>query len=151
MQRLRRSFLLCGLVILLCAGCSRAPEGVERKVVTGTVIFDGKPLEYGTISFFPATPGGKETATSATVTNGSYRLPTENGLAPGSYKVSITAPKNRPADLPSDPDAAMKAAATAAPAIELIPAQYNTKTNLTCTVEQSGETKADFELKASKS
>ncbi len=151
MRHSRRWWLLCSAFIIALAGCSGASEKVARQVVGGTVTYNGKPLEYGTISFFPATPGGKETIASTTVSKGEYRLSPENGLAPGSYRVSITAPTQKPADLPSDPEAAMSAAASAPPAGELIPAQYNTKTKLTCDVPQSGETKADFSLTSSKS
>ena len=60
--------------------------------VSGTVRYNGKPLERGNISFAPAGPEGR--AAGGTIIDGQYSLTTldtDDGALPGKYKVSIMA------------------------------------------------------------
>ncbi|MFO0959687.1 MAG: MBG domain-containing protein [Isosphaeraceae bacterium] len=74
---------------LLPAGCGSGGPVMGR--VSGTVKYNGKPIEKGTISFTP-TDGQRPSATG-TITNGSYTLQTTepgDGAAVGEYKVSFS-------------------------------------------------------------
>ena len=72
---------------LLLAGC--APDDGQL-AVSGTVTFDGKPLELGTICFQPAGADATDIS-SITVRNGTFAAPAERGLPPGAYRVTVQA------------------------------------------------------------
>jgi len=137
---------LCSCLTVLMAGsclltgCGRDPHA--RQGVTGTVIFQGTPLDQGRIQFVPATTAGP-TEAGATIENGKYTVPADPGLVPGSYKVSIfsydkTGAKVQSSDLPGDPGATQFR--------ERIPAKYNTATELTAEIKADGKNVADFKL-----
>ena len=83
---MRRYFaVLC--VFLICtpflAGC-----GDGRLGVSGKVTVNGTPIENGTINFRPA-KGTKGNSAGAGITNGEYKVPSDKGLKPGTYIVTI--------------------------------------------------------------
>lgn len=61
--------------------------------VSGTVTYDGKPIEDGQISFLPA--GGKGTPAGAPIVGGKYRV--DEGLTIGPRRVEIVG--NRKVDI----------------------------------------------------
>jgi hypothetical protein len=74
-------FAACGFALMAClAGCGR---GGGLTSISGTVTYDGKPLEKGLISFVPA--DGKGPTAAAPVTDGKYSLK----VAPGKKLVKI--------------------------------------------------------------
>jgi hypothetical protein len=74
-------FAACGLALLAClAGCGR---GGGMAAISGTVSYDGKPLEKGLISFVPI--DGKGPTAAAPVTDGKYSVK----VAPGKKLVKI--------------------------------------------------------------
>jgi hypothetical protein len=84
----------CAALLLICAGCGGGVEDpFEREHVTGQVTLDGKPVEFGTISF----EGEKKEQTSEValsltpIRNGSFNTE-EGGLgaSPGSNAVRVT-------------------------------------------------------------
>jgi len=80
--------LLAFLVItgfLGLTGCSN--DG--KMAITGNVTLKGKPLEDGTITFYPVDTG---TRAGTGIVNGKYEIKRELGLVPGKYRVSITSP-----------------------------------------------------------
>lgn len=54
-QRLLTVLFVTSVVFL--GGCS-GPEGPPKYLVSGTVTYQGKPVEDGAIVFFPTNPGG---------------------------------------------------------------------------------------------
>jgi hypothetical protein len=127
----------CGLLLL--AGCDRDPMG--RQAVSGTVVFNGGPLDQGRIHFTPAGKGPTESG--ATIENGRYAIPRGTGLAPGSYRVSIFSydqkgPKVQSEEVPGDPGNTQFK--------ERIPAKYNAKTTLTAEVKKGGRNVFDFTI-----
>ena len=137
-----------GALIACCVGMfgcgSQNPH--SRLPVSGTVSFDGAPLDQGLISFEPQ-PGAKAVVNAtATIAGGKYELPAEAGLTPGSYTVAISSRPPAP-PLPSDPVKAMEEASKPAPA-ERLPARYNANTELKATVTEAGPNKFDFDLKS---
>jgi hypothetical protein len=75
------------------AGCGDSIEGptIEKVVpVSGTLTFQGKPLEYFQVSFQPT--DGRRAALGVTDANGKFTLGTNDvgdGAPPGSHKVAV--------------------------------------------------------------
>lgn len=83
----------CALVLIGAAGCGSKSTGPELAQVSGTVKFQGKPLENALVVFFPAEPG-IPSATGTTDKNGVYRLMTRapgDGAVLGKHRVTVAA------------------------------------------------------------
>lgn len=141
-------WLVLSLVGIVATGCGGA-EGVGRQAVSGTVLMDGKPLDKGAINFQPHEGGKHLVGSGGVIENGNYSIPAAQGLTPGKYMVSISAPE---VSGPSGPVAgqsaedAMKAVATAGAPKERLPKKYNAATELMADVTQSGPNKFDFKV-----
>jgi hypothetical protein len=128
-----------GCAVLLLAGCESDPLG--RQPISGTVEFQGKPLDQGRIQFVPASKGATESG--ATIENGKFQIPRELGLAPGTYKVSIFSydqkgPKVVSTEVPGDPGNTQFK--------ERIPKKYNAESSLTVEVKKDGSNVFDLKL-----
>jgi hypothetical protein len=129
-----------GLIVamtLLMAGCGKG--GPEIAHVSGRVTMDGKPLAKATVVFVPENgrPAGAETdADGRYVLNfGSGR----RGAIPGKNTIRIMTMKDAGQDadgksIPGSP--------------EMVPAEYNSESTLTFTVEPNKRNVADFDLKS---
>lgn len=89
-----RSVLAFSLSIttVLLSGCGGS--GVERTDIKGTATFDGKPIVYGNIQFFPDTSKGNEGPSGSTsILDGKFDTSLEGsqGITPGPNRVQITA------------------------------------------------------------
>jgi hypothetical protein len=133
-------FAAVGLVV----GCSGSGDELPREAVSGTVTFDGQLLDNGSISFTPAggstgTPGGDQ------VKGGKFSIARESGLVPGNYNVAIYSPERltertkpkqagggKPSELPK----------------QLIPAKYNSKSELTAEIKKGGGNDLTFTLQS---
>lgn len=91
----RGIWLVVVLGLCLCIGCGRK-TGVEGLVkVSGTVNFQGNPVEGATVMFAP--DGGGRAASGRTDATGKFQLTTLNpndGALPGKYKVSVSKVEN---------------------------------------------------------
>jgi len=79
--------------VLIILGCGDDTGLEKRYPVRGTVTYQGKAVDHGTINFMPAT-GGSGRAAGASIENGSYSLTTASegdGALPGAYNVTVTA------------------------------------------------------------
>src|SRR5687767_4430562 len=65
-----------------------------RRAVSGTVTFQGKPLDRGTIDFYRT--GEPTVAAGTLISDGRYEIPAEKGLLPGKYLVKIESPEAFP-------------------------------------------------------
>lgn len=89
-NRVLKALTTCVLFCLAVGGCSRS----ERPAVTpvsGTVTYNGNPVEGAIVSF--SSPLGKPAATGVTDASGKYALHTfgeADGAAPGDYIVTLT-------------------------------------------------------------
>jgi hypothetical protein len=84
-QRLRaRTWLL----LLVLSGCGGADDGLNRQQISGKASSDGAPIPVGSISFEPLVAGG--VGSGAVIANGEYVIPSESGLPPGKYRVTMT-------------------------------------------------------------
>src|SRR5262249_29072756 len=79
----------CGTLVISSCRSSEETFG-KRYSVSGTVTYNGQPLDKGAISFVPE----KGTGATGAIENGSYALSTAgggDGALPGKYKVTIMA------------------------------------------------------------
>jgi hypothetical protein len=133
------------LVLLLVVGCLSCcggcgPQGT-RRAVSGSVTFEGQPLEYGSITFLTSS-GPPGPVGGALIRTGRYDVPASQGLDPGTYRVAISSP------VPGGTLSAEELAAGASPrAKERIPPQFNDDSRLTIEVKTSGPNRFDFDLK----
>jgi hypothetical protein len=126
------------LVLLMSAWLAGCAEEQSGKSVSGQVLFQGKPLDQGTIQFSPA--AGQGTMSGGMIQDGRYTVSAEHGLEPGLYDVRISSKEGGPP--PSDE---LPGEATEVPT-ERIPAKYNAQTTLKAEVKASGENKFDFTI-----
>lgn len=122
------------------AGCgSKDPD---REPVTGLVTVNGLPLTWGKITFTPVDSGVKTTG-GALVKGGEFSLPKAEGLHPGAYKVSVVYVP------PPEPDRQPGSGEGPADGRQpiLIPAKYNTESELRADIKPGGPNKLEFDLR----
>jgi hypothetical protein len=139
----RRSFIPCVMVFLAAvplAGCSDPYAG--RQEITGAVTLAGQPLKAGTITFFPLE--GQGTQSGSGIDNGTYKVPRQNGLKPGKYRIEITAGDGKtPAN---NEEAGGPGGSTNIVSVDLVPEDWNTKSKREVTVKPDGSNKIDFDI-----
>jgi hypothetical protein len=126
------------LLVLAClAGCD---DGPLRLPVTGTVQLDGKPLAMGSLLMTPLKSGP---VAGCDIKDGRFEMPKDRGPGPGEYRVEITAyrPTGRKV-FDSDLNASTE---TLEP---IVPARYNTSSELTATVSAEEPNEFAFDLKS---
>ena len=146
MGRLSFLTLVWGLALAIpLVGCGEG-NPLDRKAVSGTVTFDGQPLDNGSIEFHPLVAGG--VPSGGPISGGSYSLPAEEGLPVGKYRVQITAQEPTPPlpagympgdDLPF------------APPKELIPPDWNKDSQHEIEVKADGPFVFDFAIETTES
>jgi len=127
--------MLTGIV-----GCGPQTDRSPTAPVQGKISYQDKPLERGTVVFFPKS-GGK-TATGTIQPDGSYTLSTYSqgdGALLGEHNVTVISERDMSNVLPEDPEASLEPS--------LIPTKYNLQktSGLTANV-QEGDNQIDFEL-----
>lgn len=129
------SLVALSFVVLTSLGCGGKSDGPELHSVTGTVTFDGAPVEEGRILFRPVSGAS---AHAGNIKDGKYEIE----AVAGEMKVEITASRIIPGKFDtSNPDD------EPAPVGEMyIPEKYNSKTELTATVNSDGDNTIPFEL-----
>jgi hypothetical protein len=128
-------------VVVLVTGC-----GDGRVRVSGTVVFEGKPVEQGIISFEPV--DGVGPTTGGSVTDGSYDL-TGNARATAGEKIvriyaSRKSGRKFPAGPPSPPGTMIDEM------IQCIPKQYNDQSSLKVSITPGRDNTHNFELPLAK-
>ncbi|MBX6315425.1 MAG: carboxypeptidase regulatory-like domain-containing protein, partial [Isosphaeraceae bacterium] len=116
----RTGWLAGWAVAVALGGCGDTGDGLSRQAISGTVTLDGQPLARGTIQFLPISPQ-QATPALVEIKDGTYTIPRDRGLVPGTYKVLISstateAPAPGADELPGQ---------TGPPPKDLIPPQYN--------------------------
>ena len=74
------------LAIAVLAGCGRS--GPERVVLSGTVTYDGKPIEEGQIRFLPV-KGTKGPMCGTPIVEGKYTADHKGGIPFGNHTIQI--------------------------------------------------------------
>jgi hypothetical protein len=128
---------LCGLISVMAglligpAGCAKpAVEGPSKVTVTGTVQWDGKPLDLGDVLFIDTV--GNDRRYAGIIKNGKFRFE----CTPGAKRVEVQAFRNGnvPVDKVSHDNG------------QYIPRQYNEVSTLVAEVTKSGENHFEFTL-----
>lgn len=127
----RRDFWFAALMgLLIVPGCGGG--GPREYRVTGTVTFDGQPVEDGEIVFLPANSQGVPRAVK--IVDGQFQC----RLPEGEKRVEITATRESPTPAPDG-----------LPNYEsYIPAMYNTESKLTADVRAVGDNALTFDLQS---
>lgn len=131
---------LLGLFVFFpLMGCQSKVDTGGRVAVSGNISLNGAPIQSGSIRFEPI---AGQTASGSTITEGKYEIPAEKGLKPGEYRVFINA---------TQPDAEQRSAEDlmnnpGPPKKELIPAKYNTKSDVKVEVTEAGPNQFDFPI-----
>ncbi|MFI4876659.1 MAG: carboxypeptidase-like regulatory domain-containing protein [Blastopirellula sp. JB062] len=128
-------------LLLTACGCAGEQLDPEYKPVTGTVTLDGRPLPDAQLSFVPL--GSGSSGSGFTDESGKYQLyyaARRPGAKFGENRVFIT--KSKPSTGKQGEFAGMREAD-----IEMLPARYNRKTELTANIEDKRNV-IDFDLKS---
>ncbi len=133
------SWILVSLSVI--AGCG-GPTG-DRVPLAGEVTLDGQPLDRGSIEFHP---DGEGSITGGVIVDGKFEIPAEQGAKPGKYSVRIFASGD---SVEVDPDMGPGPEAENVVSEELIPAKFNTETELTAEVGDQGAESLRFEITSS--
>jgi hypothetical protein len=137
-MKLRWNVLL--VVVANCAlfavGCGKN-DGPKTYVVKGTVTLDGQPLATGRINLVPTE--GKGGSVGGEIKNGKYEVRIVNG--PKTVEITSEKVTGKQKAYPNDP---------ASPEFDIkeqiIPAKYNTNTELKVLVKDAGTTEENFTL-----
>lgn len=132
------SLLTLSVWVAVSGGCS---EQVTRVSLSGTVSFDGEPIEDGQIAFEPLGEGKME---FGIITKGEYTIPKEFGLVPGKYLVRITG--NRPTGKKAEPSPFLKEGDSLEIYEQYIPLEFNTGSKLKVKIEAERELQKDFAI-----
>lgn len=138
---------LVGLPLLVVTGLVASigcgpNDPLGRRAVSGTVTLDGAPLADGTISFQPTEQGA--TSSGAMISQGKYAIARDKGLPKGKYRVVINAVK--PGTGTTLPEGKMPGEEVGTPPVELIPPEWNTKSQNIVEVPPSGPAKFVHEI-----
>jgi hypothetical protein len=129
----------------VAAGCG--DSGPKRYAISGTVTFQGSPIEEGIISFEPLDQG--RTMDGATILKGKYTIPKNKGMAVGKYQVRIYAGDGTVGEgqagitRTSDPKPKRGFKGIG---LERIPSDYNTKSTLVREVTADGPNQFNFDI-----
>lgn len=89
--RLASGFFLFGLLILMGCGGTQSADGPPRYQLEGTVLFEGKPVPKGEITFRPdSTAGNKGPGGFTTIEQGKFKVAADKGVVGGAYIFAIT-------------------------------------------------------------
>jgi hypothetical protein len=139
---------LCRLLVVAVAaltlvGCS---SDSDRSHVQGTVRYNGEPVDDGGIAFVPEGEGASQEGASQVratgeIRDGRYDLDSKRGPYPGKYRVEIYWNKKTGRQIANRSRTAFRDERK-----QVIPAKYNTNTELKVDVKPGRDTH-DFDLK----
>lgn len=136
--------MIGALALLASLGASFVGCGprTDRLAIGGSVSLDGTPLDKGTIRFTTKGEGRLQT-TGAMIQAGTYEIPAEKGLLPGTYHVELNSPDN-------DAKPVIVRAQPGGPGIPVapdrIPPEYNVESDKSIEVMSDGENRFDFTI-----
>jgi hypothetical protein len=131
--------------LAIAAGCG-ASDPLGRRAVSGTVTLDGQPLADGVVSFQPTSEGA--TSSGAVITAGKYAIARDRGLPQGKYRVVINSVK--PGTGMTLPEGKMPGEEVGTPQVELIPAEWNSKSQNVVEVTSAGAAHFTHEIVSKK-
>jgi hypothetical protein len=125
---------------LAIIGCSDQYAG--RQELSGKVSLRGEAIKEGTISFDPLE--GQDTNGFGQILKGEFKIPRQNGVKTGRYRVRISAGDGK---TPANSEAGAPGGSTNIVSKELIPAEWNIRSNQEVTVVADRPNTLDFEIK----
>lgn len=124
---------------LILHGCgSSGPPEPERAVVTGTVKFEGEPVQTGNISFIPE----QGPVALGPVSDGLYQIDSKGGVPVGKCKVEIYAFKETGEEM-----VVGAGGKTEKVTRQIIPPKYNATSTISVSINSGEENHHDFDLK----
>ena len=136
-------FLVISVVAILTVGCGKKTNPEGREDIRGTITFNGKPLDVGTIRFDP-TGSDYAAGGSGPIHLGKYELTGIEGVKPGQYKVCFFASwdydlrTGQPAD-ENTPDGGVYK-------VKRIPPEFNTNSTLEFEVVQGKRNVFNYDI-----
>jgi hypothetical protein len=121
-----RTCITLAAALTLAAGCGDPSSGI----VTGTVTFDGTPVKSGMIQFVPT--DGKSPTAGGIITDGQFTVTVPVGTKTVVLSGVKVVGKKKVYDTPDSPVMDVTT--------ELLPARYNTKSELTLEVKPGRQT-----------
>ncbi|QDT90320.1 peptidase associated/transthyretin-like domain-containing protein [Gimesia algae] len=115
-------YIICSCLLLL-TGCGQASDGMALTPVSGTINYQGEPIQEGVIRLIPQT-GNSAPARTAQINAGNYQFTDRSAVKPGTYQVKISAYQGEtglPGDQPGGSSSSRK---------QYLPEQFNTKSTI---------------------
>jgi len=134
--------------VFMTIGCNQR-EGVREAIVSGTVSYQGKPIDNGEIRFVPI-KGTQGPASLAYIKQGNYKVVARGGVPLGTHRVEIfsyTPDPNAKPYTEEEADGEFGIKAGDIPKKQMIPEKYNVSSTLEVTIDSdSGSVNHDFNL-----
>jgi hypothetical protein len=113
-----------------------------RGPLEGAVTLNGKPVASGLVRFMALDPNGKNGV--ATITDGKFSLPSEQGPTKGKYRIEFSVPSATKRRVPNDdvPGEFMEEA------VETLPPRYHRDSKMEKEFDPAKPEKYDFQLTA---
>ncbi|MEZ6072180.1 MAG: hypothetical protein R3C10_18460 [Pirellulales bacterium] len=127
--------------VVLAAGCDDQRDPHGRLALSGTVTFQGQPLDQGLIDFLPVDRPGSAGARGR-VRDGTYSIPRHQGVVPGRYRVVITSAESVSAEAPDG----TPGRAFPLPGKERIPPEFNSESEWTVEAREGDENTFEFTI-----
>jgi hypothetical protein len=129
--------------LVLAVGCG--PK-TDRLPLSGTITLDGAPLDKGKIEF-ASISGAPLQSTGAVIRDGSYEIPAEKGLLPGTFHVEISSPdaEAKPVKVSAYPGGP-----TISVAPDRIPPEFNIDSEKRIDVTREGDNVFNFDVTSAK-
>ena len=123
--------------IALC-GCFGSGDDIDRVVVSGTVTYNGAPVDDGSIRFVPKY-GTSAPVSGVAIVNGQYKIEMRGGVPVGTHRVEIRSFRKLEKQYPDQPDAMV-------PKDQLLPDKYNVESELEREIPTGKSLTLDFSL-----
>ena len=99
-RTLRSALLLLLAASMTTVGCAHGPAPPKRTKLEGKITLNGKPVANGLIRFMALDPNGFNVV--ATVKDGQYTVPENEGPTKGKYRVEFSVPSATKRRIPND-------------------------------------------------
>lgn len=131
---------LLAFASMALSGCGSTPPCS----VSGTVSFEGQPIENGSLKFEPIgvsdSPGGR-----SLITGGKYNIPADQGMLPGKYRVIFYATKATGKTITNLEVMPGESAQPREETVQFLPPKLNTESTIEAEFK-AGENSKDFAL-----
>ncbi|MBA2113788.1 hypothetical protein [Bremerella alba] len=143
----RRWAVLSSLACVLLAGfgCTSQTD-LNRIPVSGMITIDGKPLDSGTIQFFPH-GDTKGPMAGGRIENGVYAITSQDGPSKGEHLIRIAGKRKSGRTIKVPPDEYAPEGSVVEEMVDAVPARYGEKSDLIRDIA-APSTEINFELES---